>query len=71
MTMVDAIFRNGTFHPTKPVALPEDCHVRLSVETTEPTSDQAKAVDEIYPIINLRFRSGEHDVAERHNEHQP
>jgi predicted DNA-binding antitoxin AbrB/MazE fold protein len=71
MTMADAIYRNGTFHPTEPVALPEDCHVRLSVETLEPTSQQEQAIGEIYRLMGLRFRSGEHDVAERHKEHQP
>ncbi len=28
-------------------------------------------LDEIYSILSRRHRSGEHDVAERHNEHQP
>lgn len=71
MTMVDAIYKNGTSHPTKPEALPEDCHVRLSVKAVEPTPEQAKAADEIYRLMGLRFGSGEHDVVERHNEHQP
>jgi predicted DNA-binding antitoxin AbrB/MazE fold protein len=71
MTMVDAIYKNGTFHPTTPVELPEDCHVRLSVEAMEPTAERARAIDEIYRLMGLRFHSGECDVAERHNEHQP
>ena len=70
LTMVDAIYKNGIFQPTKPVALPEDCRVRLSVEALEPTAEQSQAIDEIYQIMGRRFRSGGHDVAERHNEHR-
>jgi hypothetical protein len=28
-------------------------------------------LDEVYEILGRRFSSGEHDVAARHNEHQP
>ncbi|MGA2231524.1 MAG: antitoxin family protein [Tepidisphaeraceae bacterium] len=68
---VKAIYRNGTFLPIGKVNLPEDCQVNLEFEPVELTEEQAKAVQEIYRIMSLRFNSGEHDVAERHNEHQP
>jgi hypothetical protein len=28
-------------------------------------------LDDVYAILSERFDTGEHDVAERHNEHQP
>ena len=70
MTTVDAIYKDGVFQPTERIALPDDSRVRLSIEPVPP-SDQARAIDEIYRIMGQRFQSGEHDVAERHNEHQP
>ena len=71
MTTINAIYRNGLFQPIGSVDLPDDCHVRLQIEPSEPTAQQAQAIQGIYRIMDLRFRSGEHDIAERHNEHQP
>jgi predicted DNA-binding antitoxin AbrB/MazE fold protein len=71
MTTINAIFRNGTFQPIGKVELPEECHVRLQVEPVEGALAPPAAIAGIYRIMDMRFRSGEHDVAERHNEHQP
>ena len=74
MTTVNAAFKNGAFQPAEPVDLPEDSHVRLQVEPiepAEPTAEQLKAMQAIYEIMSRRFRTGQHDLAERHNEHQP
>ena len=72
MTTVNAIFRNGMFQPTERVELPENSRVQLQVECVDSeASGASKAVDEIYRIMGLRFHSGERDVAERHDEHQP
>lgn len=67
---IHAIYENGAFHPVEPVDLPERCEVEVEVrnileETAEPS------LDDVYAILNKRFDSGEHDVAVRHNEHQP
>jgi len=70
MTSLNAIYKNGTFQPTEPVELPDGSHVRIVIERMESQPAQAQAVDEIRRIMSLRFRSGEPDVAERHNEHQ-
>jgi predicted DNA-binding antitoxin AbrB/MazE fold protein len=70
MTTINAIYRNGAFQPLGPVELPNDCHVRLQVETVEPAQETGRAIEEIYRIMNMRFRSGEEGVADRHNEHQ-
>jgi predicted DNA-binding antitoxin AbrB/MazE fold protein len=71
MTTVDAIFRKGAFEPIGLVNLPEECRVTLQVEPVEPTAQEAKAMGAVYEIMSRRFRSGRHDLAERHNEHQP
>lgn len=65
-----AIFENGILRPTEPVDLPEHCPLQLDVRTVQPSADDA-SLDEVYAILSKRFDSGEHDVAARHNEHQP
>ena len=71
MTTIDAVYKDGIFRPTERVELPNDCRVRLQVEPIEPTPDESKAMDAVYEIMSRRFHSGRHDLAERHNEHQP
>ena len=67
---IHAVFENGVFRPTEAVDLPDPCEVEVEVrqvklEPAKPT------LDDVYAILSRRFNSGEHDVAERHNEHQP
>lgn len=71
MTTVNAIYKNGAFQPTGRVDLPEDCRVKLQIEPIESTPEQVEAMQAVYEIMSRRFRSGRHDIAERHNEHQP
>jgi predicted DNA-binding antitoxin AbrB/MazE fold protein len=71
MTVIDAIYKNGIFQPTGRVELPDDCRVRLQVEPIEAPPEEIKAMEAVYEIMSRRFHSGRHDVAERHNEHQP
>lgn len=69
MKTVHAIFENGVFRPTEPVELPEGAAVEF-----EPRLERARSkatLEELYALLSERFDSGEHDVAERHNEHQP
>ena len=72
---IHAIYENGVFRPTEKVALPEGCQV-----TVAPINDELQQIiggvsDEdmagIYQILSQCYDSGESDVAERHNEHQP
>jgi predicted DNA-binding antitoxin AbrB/MazE fold protein len=71
MTKVDAIYKNGIFQPTEHVELPEDCRVRLNIETLEPSAEQAEAMRGVYEVMSRRFRSGRQDLSEHHNGHQP
>ncbi len=65
-----AIFENGVFRPIQPVDLPERCEVEVEVRAVNADS-QRPSLDDVYAILNERFDSGEHDVAARHDEHQP
>lgn len=72
MTTINAIYKDGIFQPTEPVELANDSHVRLQVEPVEaPSPDKENGMQAIYEIMARRFRSGQRDLAERHNEHQP
>lgn len=66
---VRAIYKNGVFRPTQPVDLPEDAEVEVVVSA--PPADDEAGLDRIYQILGERYHSGRHDIAERHNEHQP
>jgi predicted DNA-binding antitoxin AbrB/MazE fold protein len=69
MEPIEAVYHDGAFHPIEPVVLPENCPVQVipQLENGELKQD----LDAIYAAMDLRFNSGEHDVAARHNEHQP
>ena len=66
--MFHAIHRKRVFEPTTPVELPDECEFE-SANVRTPASQPTLKV--VYAILSERYRSGEHDVAERHNEHQP
>lgn len=69
MKTVRAIYENGVFRPTEPVELPEGSTVEF--EPRVPNAERIPTLDDLYEILSRRFDSGEHDVAARHNEHQP
>ncbi len=69
MQPIEAIYENGVFRPVEPVVLPEKCPVQVIPQL--PNGELKQDLDAIYAAMDLRFNSGEHDVAERHNEHQP
>lgn len=72
---VKAIYENGVFRPLKPVNLPEKSEVDITLPE-EPMDDaelarREKGRKRIMEILSHRFNSGQQDLAERHNEHQP
>lgn len=72
MTAVRAIYENGVFRPLEPVDLPEASEVLVTPRQTQPLPPtNPDDMAEIYDLLGRRYRSGEHDVAERHNDHQP
>ena len=70
MATIRAIYENGIFRPLVPVDRPEGCMVALE-NLRFIGAEPGQKLDAIYEILDQRFNSGEHDVAERHDEHQP
>ncbi len=70
MSTVHAIFENGVFRPTAPVALPDRCEVEFEPRLVDKDKNE-KDLDEVYAVLAERYHSGERDVAARHDEHQP
>lgn len=68
MTTIHATYEDGVFRPRQPVDLPEHCVVEFEPRIV---TSQADGSERIYDVLSRRFVSGETDVAERHNEHQP
>jgi predicted DNA-binding antitoxin AbrB/MazE fold protein len=67
---IHAVYENGVFRPTEKVDLPDPCEVEVEVRFLSETPT-IPSLDDVYAILGRRHSSGEHDLAERHNEHQP
>jgi predicted DNA-binding antitoxin AbrB/MazE fold protein len=76
---IHAVYENGVFKPTQPVALPDKCEVEFEPRLVEsPLADRITAVKQsdpalagVYEVLARRSNSGHHDTSEQHNEHQP
>jgi predicted DNA-binding antitoxin AbrB/MazE fold protein len=66
MSMVRAIYEGGVFRPLTPPELPDGVEVEFELHVVPPNEDAS--MEAIFEILDARFESGEHDVAERHNE---
>ena len=70
MATIHATYEAGVFRPHSPVNLPERCEVEFEPKViTQGTN--GGGLEEVYDVLTERYRSGESDVAARHNEHQP
>jgi len=67
---IHAIYENSVFRPTEKVDIPDLCRVEIDVRQIE-QEPNVPTLDDIYAILVRRHASGEHNLAERHNEHQP
>jgi len=67
---IRAVYEHGLFRPTEPVDLPDPCEVEVEVRAVN-TASAPPSLDDVYAVLERRFDSGEHDVAARHDEHQP
>ena len=67
---IHAIYKEGVFQPVERVDLPEGSEVEFEPRLVSP-DEQAASLEGVYAILAERYDSGEHDVAERHSEHQP
>jgi predicted DNA-binding antitoxin AbrB/MazE fold protein len=70
MSTIHAIYENGAFRPMGQVDLPDPCEVEFEPRIVQQVSEIPN-LDAIYAVLAERYHTGEHDVAERHNEHQP
>jgi predicted DNA-binding antitoxin AbrB/MazE fold protein len=70
MKSIVAIYEQGVFRPTEPVDLPENSLVEFQPMVLG-QQDDANHLDRVFEILSRRHDSGRHDIAARHNEHQP
>jgi predicted DNA-binding antitoxin AbrB/MazE fold protein len=71
MKTIHAVYESGVFRPLETVELPERAEVEFEPGPVMPQEDRNARLDGIYAILRERYQSGEHDVAARHDEHQP
>ena len=71
MKTIHAVFQSGVFRPLGTVELPELTEVEFEPRPVAHPAARTNHLDSIYAILGERYASGEHDVAARHNEHQP
>jgi predicted DNA-binding antitoxin AbrB/MazE fold protein len=71
MKTIEAVFENGVFRPIEPVELAEGSRVGIEAKWVVPPAEESKGLEATYAILSERYESGRHDVAERHDEHQP
>ena len=71
MKTIHAVYESGVFRPLERVELPERTEVEFEPRPVGQREDHNGQLDGIYAILGERYQSGEHDVAARHNEHQP
>jgi len=67
---IHAVYENGVFRPTQQVDLPDHCEVEVEIRQVKETP-KVPTLDDVYEILGRRHATGEHDLAARHNEHQP
>jgi predicted DNA-binding antitoxin AbrB/MazE fold protein len=70
MNTIRAVYENGVFRPTEPIDLPEHSLVEFEPRAVD-DARRREALDAIYEALSQTFESGRHDLAERHDEHQP
>jgi predicted DNA-binding antitoxin AbrB/MazE fold protein len=70
MSTIRAIYENGVFRPIGPIELPDRSVVEFEPRPVE-GEGEGEALDAIHEVLSHRHRSGRHDLAERHDEHQP
>ena len=71
MKTIHAVYEQSVFRPLEAVDLPEGTEVEIRPCAVSIPKSGDEGLDKLYEIMSRRFNSGQHDVAERHNEHQP
>jgi len=71
MKTIHAVYEDGVFRPLEKVDLPELTEVEFEPKIVGNSLPKNPNMSGIIEVMSRRFRSGQHDLAERHNEHQP
>ena len=71
MKTIHAVYESGVFRPMERVELPERTEVEFEPRPVAQLEDQNGRLEGIYAILGEHYRSGDREVAARHNEHQP
>ena len=53
------------------LGVPDGQEVEVQVRLLPTSPPKGEGLAKVYEILGRRHSSGEHDLAERHNEHQP
>jgi predicted DNA-binding antitoxin AbrB/MazE fold protein len=67
---IHAVYEQGVIRPTEKVDLPDPCEIEVDIRRIK-AEQELPSLDDVYAILGRRHASGEHDLAERHDEHQP
>jgi len=70
MKTVHAIYENGVFRPLGDVELPDQIEVEFVPHPVRQDADSDHR-DVIYDILSQSYDTGDPDLSNRHNEHQP
>ncbi len=69
METVRGIVDHDTIRLVTPLSLPQGAEIEFEPRIVQ---DKPKSPPtELYRLLDQRFDSGQHDIAARHNEHQP
>ena len=71
MKTIHAVYEEGVFRPLEKVELPERTEVEFEPKVVGNGQTKPGSMDAIYEILSRSYETGEPDIAERHNEHQP
>jgi predicted DNA-binding antitoxin AbrB/MazE fold protein len=71
MKTIHAVYESGVFRPLETVELPERTEVEFEPRPVAQPENHNGCLDGLYAILGERYQSGQHDVAARHDEHQP
>jgi predicted DNA-binding antitoxin AbrB/MazE fold protein len=67
---VRAIYENGVFRPTEPVALAEGTAIDIELPPALPPEPEGHR-ERLIGLLMQSFDTGDPELAARHNEHQP
>jgi len=68
---IRAISENGVFRPVDKVDLPDKSQVLFEPRVVGTDNTKTPAMAKIYEILSRTYETGQPDLAQRHDKHQP